>query len=152
MSPRISGPPTHAPFHHGIREGPATTSSEPVYSRSDSGALGRSLIDRAEPAPPAVSAGAPVVIMPNDDGGIDLFAEDRTYTLARRELQALLFLRIRVDLNEDGSDRATVDPWPGRRWVWFYPGGRPYLVAGDRVIAVLRGDVPAAELVRVGVP
>jgi hypothetical protein len=90
--------------------------------------------------------------MPNDDGGIDLFAEDRTYTLTRRELQGLLFLRIRVDLNEDGSDRATVDSWPGRRRVRFYLGGRPYLIAGDRVIAVLRGDVPAAELVRVGVP
>ncbi|MEN6343076.1 MAG: hypothetical protein ABFC89_11030 [Methanospirillum sp.] len=92
------------------------------------------------------------MIMRSDGGGIEVLAGDRAYALSKRELRGLLFLRIRVDLNEDGSDRATVGPWSDRRWVRFLLGGRPYLISSDRVIAVLRGDVPADELVRVGGP
>jgi hypothetical protein len=146
MSPRISGPPTHAPFHHGIREGPAAPSSERGDTRSETGAETGAAVDRAgHLAPPAVSAGAPVVIMRSEDGGIELLAEDRTYVLGIEAMRHLLFFGNRVRL--DGGDAVA---WPGadRRWICFVLDGGMHVISRYRLVAVARGSVPADWLSR----
>jgi len=137
MSPRISGPPTHAPLHQGIREGPSRTSSERTDKRSETGAEAR--IGRADAAPP-------VVIMQSEDGGIEVLAEDRTYTLGLDDLRHLLFFGNRVRLEGGGM------AWPGpdRRWCCFVLDGAMYIINRHRLVAVARGSVPADWLDRLG--
>ncbi len=142
MSTRISGPPTNARFQRGIREGPTTTSSGGGDKGYETGARVR------VPA-------EPVVIMRSDDGGIEILAEDRTYTLTKRELRALLFLRHRVVLeeDEDGTERATAAAGPfNRRWIGFSLAGTRYYTSREKIVAVLLGRAPAEELFRAGVP
>ncbi len=132
MSTRISGPPTNARFQRGIREGPTTTSSGGGDKRSETGAHGRVPAD-------------PIVIMRADDGGVELLAEDRTYTLGIEALRHLLFFGNRVRLA--GGDGVA---WPGadRRWICFILDGAAYVVGRYRLVAVARGSVPADWLVR----
>ncbi len=126
--PRLSGPPANATFHHGIRGGPATTSSKCRDKDSETGATA-----------------LPVVVMRSEHGGLELLAEDRTYALALEEVRHLLFYGNRVRLA--GGDAVA---WPGadRRWICFVLDGAMHVISRFRLVAVLRGSVPADWLCR----
>jgi len=92
--------------------------------------------------------------MQSGDGGIDVLAEDRTYTLAAGSLRPLLFLGNRVRLSEGGawSDRAAAWPGPDRQWICFALDGARYLTTRPRLVPVVRGEVPVDRLTRLEVP
>ena len=112
--------------------GPATTSSEGTDKGSETG-----------PRAP------PVVIMQSAGGGIEILAEDRTYALGPDEVRHLLFYGNRVRLS--GGEAVA---WPGadRRWICFILDGGAHIIGRSRLVAVLRGSVPADWLARLEAP
>ena len=112
--------------------GPATTSSECRDKGSETGPVA-----------------SPVVVMQSAGGGIEILAEDRTYALGPEEARHLLFYGNRVRLS--GGD-AVARPGADRRWICFILDGGAHVIGRSRLVAVLRGSVPADCLARLEVP
>lgn len=87
--------------------------------------------------------------MQSAGGGIEILAEDRTYALEPEEVRHLLFFGNRVRLS--GGDAVA---WPGadRHWICFILDGGVHILSRSRLVAVLRGSVPADWLVRLEGP
>ena len=91
----------------------------------------------------------PVVVMQGAGGGIEILAENCTYALGPGEARHLLFYGNRVRLS--GGDAMA---WPGadRRWICFILDGGAHGIDWSRLVAVLRGSVPADPLARLETP
>lgn len=81
--------------------------------------------------------------------GLEILAEDCTYALGPGEARHLLFYGNRVRLS--GGDAMA---WPGadRRWICFILDGGAHGIDWSRLVAVLRGSVPADPLARLETP
>jgi hypothetical protein len=90
------------------------------------------------------------VIMCDRDGGVEVLAQERTFTIGAALLRDLLFFNNRVFLTENGEPAKMAYVVPDRKWINFWIDGIHHVIQRSRFVWVARGDIPVDRLHCVG--